>query len=107
VKKARYVFAAAGAAPALGLLAPAAIAAPTIGHAQARPAKTVRLSHAATTPHYVCHSGTTEQSISGVHRKLYFSISNYGHCVDAEHIVLHEGRATSVKERGPIASMAR
>jgi hypothetical protein len=96
VKKARYVFAAAGVAPTLGLLAPAAAAVPVITHAQARPAKTVRLSHPTTLAHYgtptpqnTCHPGTFSGAPSGVHHEFYFSIHNYGHCVDAQRASLH------------------
>jgi len=95
VKKARYAFAAVGVAPALGLLAPAATAAPAITHAQAGLAKTVRLSHAATTapdsaspaPQYTCHVGTLRGAFSG-HRNFLFDVVNYGHCVDGQFAML-------------------
>jgi hypothetical protein len=109
VKKARYAFAVLGAAPALGMMAPAAIAAPATTHAPARPAKTVRLGHTATpalhagtsspatSPQYTCHPGTPTGGWSKNHLFL-FDIVNYGHCVDAQHGLL-EVRQPGLSER--------
>jgi hypothetical protein len=100
VKKARYAFAVLGAAPALGMMAPAAIAAPATTHAPARPAKTVRLGHTATpalhagtsspatSPQYTCHPGTPTGGSSEPNHLFVFGIINYGHCVDAQHGLL-------------------
>jgi hypothetical protein len=106
VKKARYVFAAAGVAPTLGLLAPAAAAVPVITHAQARPAKTVRLSHPTTLAHYgtptpqnTCHPGTFSGAPSGVHQEFLFEIYNYGHCVDSQRALLETGSGGGLSER--------
>jgi len=113
MKKARYAFAAAGAAPALGLLAPAAVAASAISHAQAGPAKTVKLSHATTpgirarmsspspapSPQYTCHPTGTVSSGWSKPRHLYqFRILHYGHCVNSQDGKLHAGQ-TGFSER--------
>jgi uncharacterized membrane protein len=97
VKKARYAFAAAGVAPALGLLAPAATAAPAITHAQAGLAKTVRLSHAAT-PQYTCHPGKATSATSNPHHLFKVKIINYGHCVGAQNGSL-QAAVNSLSER--------
>jgi hypothetical protein len=104
VKKARYAFAAAGVAPALGLLAPAATAAPAITHAQVGPAKTVRLSHATTarhpgaTPLDRCHSAFPLGGVSAPHHEFRFSIKNYGHCVRSQFASLNRAQA-GISER--------
>jgi hypothetical protein len=96
VKKARYAFAVLGAAPALGMMAPAALAAPATTHAPARPAKTVRLGHTATpalhagtsspatSPQYTCHSWNGKSRGASTRGNFHFSILHYGHCVDSQ-----------------------
>lgn len=104
MKKARYAFAALGAAPALGMMAPTAAAAPASSHAQAGPAKTVRLSQDATpalsastsspapapSPQFTCHPGTVSGGWSKNHLYL-FRILHYGHCVNGESGLLTAG----------------
>jgi hypothetical protein len=98
VKKARYAFAAAGVAPALGLMAPAATAAPVATHPQAHPAKTVRLGTGTPSPQYTCHPGSVHGAWSTAHHAFLFRITNYGHCVDAQDGLL-EVRQSSLSER--------
>jgi hypothetical protein len=96
MKRARYAFAAVGAAPALGLLAPAAVAAPATTHAQAGPAKSVKLSHATTpgvsasmsspapSPQHTCHSSNAASTRTSSHGHFVFKVAHYGHCVNSE-----------------------
>jgi len=96
MKRARYAFAAVGAAPALGLLAPAAVAAPATTHAQAGPAKSVKLSHATTpgvsasmsspapSPQHTCHSWSARSARTSSHGHFVFKVAHYGHCVNSE-----------------------
>ena len=108
MKKARYTFAAVGAAPALVMMAPPATAAPATTHAQAGPAKTVRPSHPtpafhapmsspAPSPQYTCHPGTPTGGWSKNHLFL-FDIIHYGHCVNAQRGLL-EAREPGLSER--------
>jgi hypothetical protein len=76
MKKVRYALGALGVAPALGLLAPAANAAPAQAHAPKTPVKTVSLRNG--TPLIVC--GATNAK-NGSANHLHAHVTYQGHCV--------------------------
>jgi hypothetical protein len=110
VKKVRYVFAAAGVAPALALMAPAATAAPVATHAPAGPGKSVRLDPATArhpgtvTPQTVCNSNAT--ATRSVTSTFEFAIKNYGHCVAYQDAELFKAQ-TGLTERVRAYSVGR
>jgi hypothetical protein len=63
MKKVRYAIGAAGVAPALGLMIPAANAATTVTHAPKQATKTVSLAHG-TIPLLTCHATHSKHALS-------------------------------------------